>query len=307
MSPVCCRDVRNHKETMMMKKNQTTQLLPFDDTTFKQELLNTAEEAVLRAGRIQRQHFGDGAPPEIILPKDLKMAVDRECEKAIVEVIRSRFPRHRILAEEGGNLGGDGDYLWIIDPLDGTVNFFHGLPQFCACVACCRLPDHKSLPVTGTALVDCTLVGAIYAPLLEELYVGITNGAATCNNKPIASSSYKNLSKLIMALSFGKTDQGIDHMADLARMLARRAGKLRSFGSAGLDIAQVANGRLGGVLYRGIHIWDIAAAGIILKEAGGVISAAVQSNGTWNLLAAAPGVYQELVDIISTRPEVLLK
>jgi len=263
------------------------------------ELSETAAKAVLAAGDIQRKHFGTGVEAELIHPKDLKMVVDRECEEAIVAMIRDRFSRHRILAEEGGDLGGDGDYLWIIDPLDGTVNYFHGLPQFCACVACCYLPKEKPLPAQDADLLDSILVGAVYAPLLDELYVGITGEGATCNGKPIFCSPNKHLSEVIVALSFGKTNAVIDQMAELCRLLARRARKLRSFGSAGLDIVQVAGGRFGGLLYRGIHIWDIAAAGAVLKESGGILTAAVQQDGTWNIIAAAPGINSKLLQIVS--------
>jgi fructose-1,6-bisphosphatase/inositol monophosphatase family enzyme len=278
---------------------------PPPNVSIIKKLSETAVAAVLRAGQIQRQSFGNDALAEIIHPKDLKMAVDRECESAMVDTIRNQFPGHRILAEEGGNLGGDGDYLWIIDPLDGTVNYFHGLTQFCACAACCHLPYGKPLPQTGRSLVDCTLTGAVYAPLMDELYVGSAGKGATLNDKPISLTPQRGLSELIIAVSFGKTESGIDYMSDLCRILARKARKLRSFGSAGLDIAQVAHGRLGAVIYRGIHIWDIAAAGIILKEAGGMTSAAFKPNGTWNMLASSPGVHQELVKITSVSKPLL--
>jgi fructose-1,6-bisphosphatase/inositol monophosphatase family enzyme len=278
---------------------------PPPDESTKKILSETAVAAVLKAGGIQRQGFGNGIQAEIVHPKDLKTAVDRECESVMVDTIRNQFPRHRILAEEGGNLGGEGDYLWIIDPLDGTVNYFHGLHQFCACAACCYLPYGKSLPDNGSSLVDCTLIGAVYAPLMDELYVGISGMGAALNDNPLSLSPNNELSELIIAVSFGKTESGIDRMSDLCRILARKARKLRSFGSAGLDIVQAAYGRLGGVLYRGIHIWDIAAAGIILKEAGGMISAALKPNGTWNMVASASGVHEELVKI-SSKPKPFL-
>jgi fructose-1,6-bisphosphatase/inositol monophosphatase family enzyme len=279
-----------------MKSTTAALLLP-QALSPLQELSETAVAAALKAGDIQRQQFNKGAPGEIIHPRDIKMAVDLKCEAAIVDTIRKRFPGHRIIAEEGGNLGGNGDYVWIIDPLDGTVNYFHGLPQFCTCVACCYLPYGKELPVTGAELLDCIQVGAVYAPLLDELYVGIASIGAICNGKPLVCGPQKRLAEGIVAVSFGKTDEGIDQMADLCRALARKARKLRSFGCAGLDIAQVAQKRFGGLIYRGIHIWDIAAAGIILKEAGGKLTAAVQPDGTWNMVAANAGVHHELIQL----------
>ena len=191
-----------------MTTTAATRPLP-PDAPSATDLAETAETAVRAAGNIQRRIFGTGARGEVIHPRDVKMAVDRECESAIVKVIRDRYPGHRILAEEGGDWGGAGDYLWIIDPLDGTVNYFHGLPQFCACVACCHLPAGEPLPATETALLDCAHVGAVYAPVLNELYLGVAGAGATRNGEPITCGPDTQLSDVIVALSFGKTESGI--------------------------------------------------------------------------------------------------
>jgi fructose-1,6-bisphosphatase/inositol monophosphatase family enzyme len=262
------------------------------------ELARTAVEAAVRAGDIQIKAFNGSREKSLLQSRDIKMAVDRECENAIVSVIRSRFPEHRILAEEEGDLGGSKDYLWIVDPLDGTVNFFHGLPQFCTCVACCRLPLSAPLPATGKELLDIGLVGVVYAPVMNELYIGMRNIGATLNGKPLNCADVNDLSQTIVALSFGKTDAAIDHMANVAGKIAHRAQKVRSYGCAGLDISFVAGGRLGGSFYRGIHLWDIAAAGIILAEAGGCLEAQRVPNGAWNMLAAPSGLYNELLEIV---------
>lgn len=259
------------------------------------DLAATALAAARAAGEIQRRAFGDGAPAEAAGPRDVKLAVDRACERAVAETIRLRFPSHRILSEEGGDLGGTDDHLWIVDPLDGTVNFFHGLPQFCACVACCRLPAGAPLPATGADLIGCTRVGVVLAPLLDEAYVAVADRGATCNGRPIDCGRPARLAETIVGLSFGKTEAGIDRMSRLCAVLARRARKLRSFGSAGHDLALVAAGRLGGLLYRGVQIWDIAAAGLVLVEAGGVLTAERMADGTWDLVAAAGGVHAELL------------
>lgn len=262
-------------------------------------LAETAVLAARVAAGIQTRAFDSELKGEVVHPHDLKTVVDRDCEQGIVDVIRKRYPKHRILAEEGGDLGGSDEYLWIIDPLDGTVNYFHGLPQFCTCIACCRVEPGQPLPTTGSALLASTLVGVVYTPVLDELYVGIAGEGVRRNGRSFVCNSDKPMAEMIVALSFGKTDAGIDRMTRLCRVLARKAQKLRSFGCAGYDLVQVAGSRFGGLLYQGIHIWDVAAAGLILKEAGGYLQANAQPNGTWNLLAATPGVARELNRIVS--------
>jgi len=257
-----------------------------------------AVEAAVTAGDLQRQVFHSSRRHAKVHHRDIKMEVDRQCERAIVEVIRSWFPEHRILAEEEGELDGGDDYLWIVDPLDGTVNFFHGLPQFCACVACCRAPSGAVPPNEARQLLDAGLTGVVYAPLLDELYVGVHNLGATLNGKPLRCAGAERLADTVVALSFGKTPASIDFMTRTAGRIARRARKVRSYGCAGLDIAFVAGGRLGAVLYQGIQLWDFAAAGIVLAEAGGCLDARQQADGTWNLVGAAAGVHAELLEVI---------
>lgn len=257
-------------------------------------LVDTAVQAAVRAGNIQQRAFGNGQNVSYRLPRDLKLEVDRECEAVVVDTIQSRFPGHRILGEEGGEIAGNDDFLWIVDPLDGTVNFFHGIPHFCACVACCRLPAGEPVPVDGRKLLESGLVGVVAAPITGEHYIGVRGQGAMLNGRPLCCSTAEHLKETIVALSFGKSDAAIAAMARTAEKIALNARKVRSWGSAGLDIVQVACGRLGGVVYRGIHLWDVAAAGIILAEAGGRLTAGLQPGGTWNLVAAAPGVHEEL-------------
>lgn len=283
-------------ETAQIKKSAHAQQPTFED------LLKTAEAAARAAGEIQRATFEKEAAVDAIHLRDIKLAVDRESENTITDLIEKRFPGHRILGEEGTDQGGSEPYLWIIDPLDGTVNYFHRLPQFCTCIACLKLQKDEPLPDTGEKLFDMGLIGVVYAPMFDEMYAGVSGQGATCNGKPISCGSQNRLADVIVALSFGKTHKGIDRMADLCRVLAKKARKLRSFGSAGFDLARVAADQFGGLLYRGIHIWDIAAGGIILKEAGGKLTAATQPDGTWNMVAAAKGVHDELIKIVSIRP-----
>lgn len=260
-------------------------------------IARTAVEAARAAAAVQMRHFRKGAPAARRLTRDVKLEVDRRCEAAVIQVIRARFPAHAILAEEGGAVEGREPFLWVVDPLDGTVNFFHGLPQFCACVACCRLSGDGAPPANAAGLLAGGLVGVVLAPGTGELFTGVRGRGAALDGRPLACSDARALEEAIVALSFGKTEAAIARMGPVAVRLARAARKVRSYGCAGLDIVQVADGRLGGVIYQGLHLWDFAAAGIILAEAGGRLSAAAQPDGTWNVLAAAPGLHEALARI----------
>jgi fructose-1,6-bisphosphatase/inositol monophosphatase family enzyme len=186
-----------------------------------------------------------------------------------------------------------------VDPLDGTVNFFHGFPQFCACVACCRLPAHPpKLPTDAQELMASLVVAAVCAPVYGEMYLGIRGRGAALNGEPVVCQGPTRLSESVVALSFGKTESGMERMLGIARRLAPRVRKVRSWGCAGLDILQVAHGRLGALFYRGIHLWDIAAAGLILDEAGGHLQAHCRPDGRWDMVAAVPGLRGELAALL---------
>jgi myo-inositol-1(or 4)-monophosphatase len=263
------------------------------------EIADTANQAAGIAGAIQMNAFRSRPQASEVLIRDLKTEVDEQCERAIVDLIRSRFPDHRILGEEGGLSGGQGEYIWIVDPLDGTVNFVHGLPQFCACVACCRTGrDGNGLPRNGRDLMDRAVASAVFSPATGESYLGIRGHGATFNDRPLHCADTGRLSEAIVALSFGKTEAAIDRMTVLAGQLAKMARKIRSYGCAGMDIIQVAHGRLGGLLYRGIQLWDIAAAAVVLVEAGGFLQTEQRTDGKWDLVASVPGVTRELLTAV---------
>jgi myo-inositol-1(or 4)-monophosphatase len=182
--------------------------------------------------------------------------------------------------------------------LDGTVNFFHGFPQFCSCVACCRLPENRQLPADGNELLAAVEVSAVCAPVFGELYLATRGCGAALNGNAVACRDAQRLRDSIVALSFGKTEEGMAHMLEITGRLAPRVRKVRSWGCAGLDILQVAHGRLGALLYRGLHLWDIAAAGLILSEAGGHLQAQRRNGDRWDMVASVPGVRKELMALV---------
>jgi len=273
-------------------------------------LKDTALAAARAAGEIQKRLWGTLLHVDQATRNDVKLEADRLCEKAIIEIIRRDWPDHAILTEEAGALGGDGDCWWIIDPLDGTVSFFYGLPYFCTSVACYRRPSAKGC---GTAALGCAsfprgleslggpLVGVVYAPPTDELFVAEAGKGATLNGKPIRPSTVTSLAESIIGTGFGARPGAVAHFVEQVGRLAPCVRKVRAMGSAAYDLCNVACGRFTGFYEQRLRSWDIAAAAVILREAGAVLDAIETSEADWNTLAAAPGIYTELRELVRGR------
>ena len=225
---------------------------------------------------------------------DVKLQADRLCERAICERIRADFPDHAILTEEAGMLDAPGEYQWIIDPLDGTVNFFYGLPHFCAAVACYRRPPAAG----GEDVLAQPVVGVVYAAPTDELFVAETGGGATCNGRPIHAATVANLREAIVCTGFG-TRQGVGRpFVRLCAELADKVRKVRCMGAACYDLCNVAAGRLSGYFQADLKTWDIAAPLVILREAGAACDSRPTARDTWDVLASAPGIHDELREML---------
>lgn len=282
----------------------TTSRVP--DPSLTRRIAETAVAAARAAGRIQLERFATVLQVDELKRHDVKLEVDKLCEEAAAETIAATFSDHSFLAEEGGGRAGPGEYLWIVDPLDGTVNYFHGIPHYCASVACFRTPEENSTAYAAgkTAAENAAsrdwnslgepAVGVIYDPAADELYLGVAGAGATVNGKKLRPTSAGKLSEVLVGTSFGSTEANTAHMMKCAKILLPRVRKLRNFGSTALEVVGVARGRLGAHYQRGVHEWDFAAAGIILREAGGIIEAVEYEPGRWELLACAPGIYRPL-------------
>ncbi|MEE9443888.1 MAG: inositol monophosphatase family protein [candidate division Zixibacteria bacterium] len=190
---------------------------------------------------------------------DLVTQFDLKAEKYIVGKIGKAFPRHSILAEEGGGSDNHSDYKWIIDPLDGTTNFAHGYPAFCVSIG---------LEVEGRMML-----GAIYNPVLDELFYASKGKGAFLNRRRIHVSEERKLSHSLLATGFPYdiADTYIDNLDNFARMYKASRG-IRRAGSAALDLCYLACGRFDGFWELKLHAWDTAAGIIIVSEAGGRIT-----------------------------------
>lgn len=255
----------------------------------------TAISAARRAGAVQMQHFRSAAVRCHRRLHDVKLETDRKCESAIIAAIRERFPEHAVLSEESGALPGKAGYTWIIDPLDGTVNFWHGLPFFGVSIACYADPGRpagEENPPAG--LRGAPVAGVVFLPFSQELFVGVPGRGAFLNGRPIRVNSAANAADAVVAVSFGKTPETMRRMTRRLDALLPKVRKARCLGAAAAELAYVAAGFLNGLVYENIKLWDFAAGKIILEEAGGFLEAVETEPDQWRVLAGAPGLRETL-------------
>jgi myo-inositol-1(or 4)-monophosphatase len=218
--------------------------------------LAAALEAAREAGAILSRGWGAAGEPAYKADVDPVTEYDGLAEAAIVARLRERFPGHAILAEEGGARPGDGRQRWVVDPLDGTVNFAHGLPLFAVSIA---------LEVDGA-----TELGVVLAPVLGWEFVATRGGGATLGGKPIRPSRQALLARALLVTGF-PYDRRTSAENNFANFLAFqvRAGAVRRLGAASLDLCFVACGWLDGYWEMKLKPWDVAAGELIVREAGG--------------------------------------
>lgn len=220
--------------------------------------LAIAIEAAREAGQLLLREFDRPVEIEYKGDVDIVTAADRRSEAAIVEKIRSHYPRHAIVAEEGGGREAESDYCWYVDPLDGTTNFAHGFPVFCVSI--------------GLAVKGDVRVGVVYDPLRAELFTAEKGQGAFLNQRRIQVSGVTQLSESLLATGFPSRKRHENpnilyyHRFTLVSHGVRRAG------SAALDLCYVACGRFDGFWEFNLNAWDTAAGVLMVREAGGMVT-----------------------------------
>jgi len=214
-----------------------------------------ALSAARRAGEVLRAGFGTEHAITYKGEVDLVTEVDTEAERVIREELLGTFPTHGMLAEEGGELGGEENARWIVDPLDGTTNYAHGLSIFCVSIALERAGE--------------VVLGVVHDPMGEETFVAERGRGATLNGEPIRVSSTDEPIRALIATGFPYDRAELPEALELFGRLAASTRGMRRLGSAALDLCYVAAGRLDGYYERGIWPWDLAAGSVIVEEAGG--------------------------------------
>src|SRR5262245_42544175 len=256
-------------------------------------MLTTAVKAARRAGTIINRGARDLDLLTVTAkgPKDFVSEIDHAAEAAIVETLMSAYPDHAILAEEGTNKGqnAQADYVWIIDPLDGTTNFLHGFPQYCVSIALA----HKGVVQQGV----------IYDPVRNDLFTATRGRGAFLNDRRIRVSRRAHLRECLIGTGFPFRDGSYldTYLAMMKTMIMQTAG-LRRPGAAALDLAYVAAGFYDGFWEVGLNPWDVAAGSLLILEAGGLIGDLAGDDNYLHggqVIAANPKVFAQMVAVLA--------
>ena len=247
--------------------------------------LEVAERAAWAAGQVLLSYYG--RPPEGVDAKssetDLVSDADREAERVIRELLEAERPQDGLIAEEGSHSESESGRRWVVDPLDGTINFLYGFPAWGVSIA---LEDE-----VGLAL------GLVLDPVRPELFTAVRGEGATLDGEPIRVSGRTELARAMVATGFSYESERRAQQADLLTTLLPRVRDIRRVGAAALDLCQVAAGRVDAFYERGLKRWDEAAGRLLIEEAGGVVA---ELDGEPMGLAAAssPELLSELLELV---------
>ncbi|PYK31918.1 MAG: inositol monophosphatase [Verrucomicrobia bacterium] len=219
--------------------------------------LDAAENAAHKAGALLRKNFHGRKEVNAFAAHDIKLAIDVQTQELITGELLKEFPEHALYGEEGIVGDQSSDHQWVVDPLDGTVNYFYQIPHFCVSIA---------LRFKGEIIV-----GVIYDPMREEMWSVQKGEKPRLNGEHFRVSERTELSEAIVSVGLAKTDDTIDTNLPLLQAMVHKVRKCRVLGSAALDMAYVACGRFDAYIERGISLWDIAAGWILIETAGGSV------------------------------------
>lgn len=241
------------------------------------------------AGKILRDGYGKKIQIDSKGVIDLVTEVDRQSEDYLIDAIRNRFPNHRVITEERGIVQGDESHVWYVDPLDGTVNYVHGVPIFSVSIA---YAENGQISL-----------GGIYDPMQDEYFYAERGGGAWLNGQPLAVSGTEELDRSLLVTGFPydvrtNPENNLEHYLNFAL----RSRGVRRLGSAAIDLAYVAAGRFDGFWEISIHTYDIAAGILIVEEAGGRVTD-VQGGGgclspTPSILATNAHIHDQMLAIL---------
>ena len=273
-----------------MLQSQTGQL---PDRPTRERIKTVAIDAARQAGAILTQYAKNGFRVEHKDALNLVTDADTHSEQAVVDAIGQTFPDHEILAEERGQAGNKSAFKWIIDPLDGTTNFAHGFPAYAVSI--------------GVEYQGRCILGVVFDPTRQELFVGEAGGGATLNGKPIRVSPTPKLDGALLVTGFAydirvSKQNNLDHFANFAL----RAQGMRRMGAAAIDLCYVACGRFDGFWELKLNPWDTAAGSLMVAEAGGRMSdfrGEPFSIYGIELVASNGLIHHEMVEVLN-RPSV---
>ncbi|MFZ5506027.1 MAG: inositol monophosphatase family protein [Pseudomonadota bacterium] len=252
--------------------------------------LTTAVKAARRAGQIITRASQDVDLLKVSSKRqnDFVTEVDRAAEDAIVGILREAYPDHAILAEESGESGPESEYRWIIDPLDGTTNFIHGMPQYAVSIAL----EHRGQMQSAV----------VFDPVRNEMFTASRGRGAFLNDRRIRVSRRAKLGEALLGTGFPyRVWDHVDAYLGMFKSLMEKTSGLRRPGAAALDLAYVACGRFDGFFEIGLSPWDIAGGSLLVSEAGGLVGNLLGETGymeSGNLVAATPRIYPAILQAI---------
>ena len=256
-------------------------------------MLNTAVKAARKAGNviIRATRDLDLLKVESKRQNDFVTEVDRAAEAAVIGVLREAYPNHAILAEESGeSKGSQGDFVWIIDPLDGTTNFIHGVPQYCVSIGL----KHKGIITQAV----------IYDPVKNELFTATRGAGAFMNDRRMRVSSRLRIGDSLIGTGFPFSKmESLERYIAMFRKVSLNCAGIRRPGAAALDLAYVAAGRFDGFWEMGLQPWDMAAGTLLVQEAGGLVGDfAGDSNymTSGEVVAGSAKVFAQLLALVNS-------
>lgn len=219
--------------------------------------LDAAIKAARAAGEMLRHDFEKPQRVNATTKHDIKLEIDVRAQELITQNLLGEFPQHALYGEEGIVGDQSTEFQWVVDPLDGTVNFYYGIPHFCVSIALrCRAE---------------IIAGVIYDPIRDELWAGQKGDKPKLNGREFRVSERADLAEAVVSVGLSKTGVTIEAGLPLLQDMVHRARKCRLLGSAALDMAYVACGRLDAYIEQGISLWDVAAGWILVETAGGSV------------------------------------
>lgn len=261
----------------------------------QRQALKCAVEAAHVAGAVMRKNFRSAKRVNFESQFDIKLELDIRCQKLIEKILGRAFPEAALLGEEGNKGDADAEYRWVVDPIDGTVNFTYEIPHCCVSIALQRKVQGSKFRVqsSGSKVRSQrapdyeSLVGVVYDPFCDELWTAICGQPARLNGRIIRVSKRRRLEDAIVSIGFGKTNLSVRKTLVYFNNLLPRIRKARMMGAGALALAYVASGRLDAYIESHISLWDIAAGGLILECAGGDF---------WHRPIDGPNAYQLLAN-----------
>jgi myo-inositol-1(or 4)-monophosphatase len=227
----------------------------------------TAVEAAHAVGTVLRRNLNARKRADLVTQHDIKLELDVSSQKRIEKTLHAVFPQVALLGEEGVAGDAEAEWRWVVDPIDGTVNFAYGIPHACVSIALQQRAENPG----STTYEDGyeTVMGVVYDPFCEELWTALRGQPARLNGRAIRVSERHKIKEAIVSIGFAKTRQSLEATLPYFVELVHRVRKLRMMGSAALALTYVATGRFDAYIETGIRLWDIAAGGFIIERAGG--------------------------------------